>query len=114
MRTWGVVNDILNQREELTPVPWLTLSHIIQQESQDLLGFLMDTLVGTQLTRSHGRAELVSHSHQRSVLLHQSIPKLSAPVCAKQHRKRPGPEEATAKSPAYLTMSEALQRLQKK
>ena len=112
MRAWGVVSDVLDQRKELTPVPWLTLSHIIQQESQDLLGFLMDPLVGAQLTRSRGCAELVSHAHQRSVFFHQSIPKLSAPVCTKQHRKRPGPEEAAAKSPAYLTMSEALQRLQ--
>jgi hypothetical protein len=82
----------------------LTFCHIIQQKSQNLLSFLMDPLVGTQLAWPHGCAELVSHTHQRSVFFHQSVPKLGTPVCTQQRRQCPGPEETPAESPADFTV----------
>ena len=91
VRTWSVVDDVLDQRKELAPIPWLTSSHIMKQKSKNLLSLLMDTLVGTELTQPHGGAELVPHPHQRSVFLHQKVPKLSAPVCTEQHRQRSSP-----------------------
>ena len=80
MGSWRVFDDKLDHNQKFTPIGRLAPSDVVQQNIQNLLSFLMNALVSTQLARPHRSRKAMLHSHQRCELSQQRVLELSTPV----------------------------------
>ena len=73
MGSWRVFDDKLDYNQKFTLIGRLSPSHVVQQNIQNFLSFLMNALIGTQLARPHRCRKAVLHSHQRCELSQQRV-----------------------------------------
>ena len=71
----------LHDDQKLSPLGSLGPGHVIDDESKDLLTFLMDPLRRTHFTRPHCVGLVVPHSHDGTELLKDGTLKLLPDAC---------------------------------
>ena len=107
MLGWGIESQKLNERNDFGPLSRHTAHHIIEQDSQGSLGFLVLTLHWGKLTWAVFGSEgvvYVQHGHE---LLEEQVREGNVTVVAQQRWDHPRSQDASDEGTTNVTMAKS-------